>query len=62
MARVLFLHDFDYRPPIFGVTIAFKAGWSGTVKKECADQAIAQKKAVRIKSQAPSSEKVAEND
>ncbi|MDP9788723.1 hypothetical protein [Agrobacterium tumefaciens] len=61
MARVRFTDDFDYRPPVFGVTIAYKAGWSGSVKKECADQAVAQKKAVRIKPQPRSSEKVTEN-
>ncbi len=26
MARVRFLRDFDYRPPVFGVTIAYR-GW-----------------------------------
>ncbi len=61
MAHVRFTDDFNYRPPVFGVTIAYKAGWSGSVKKECADQAVAQKKAVRIKPPPRSSEKVTDN-
>jgi len=62
MAHVRFTADFDYRPPVFGVTIAYKAGWSGSVKQECAEQAIAQKKAVRIKSPPRLTRKAAEND
>ncbi len=61
MAHVRFVADFDYRPPVFGVTIAYRAGWSGPVKKECADQAVAQKKAVRIKPQPRSAGKVVES-
>jgi hypothetical protein len=40
MARVSFSHDFDYRPTP-AVTIAYKAGREYTVRRECADQAIA---------------------
>ncbi|MDP9561424.1 UNVERIFIED_ORG: hypothetical protein J2740_002631 [Rhizobium nepotum] len=61
MAHVRFTADFDYRTPVFGVTIAYKAGWSGTVKQDCATKAVAQKKAVRIKPPPRSSEKVTDN-
>ena len=49
MATVLFTEDFDYRVPgLFAVTKAYKAGWSGIVKKDCADKAVSANKAVRI--------------
>lgn len=48
MASVKFTEDYDYRPPVFGVTIAYKAGFSGTVKRDCANKAIAAGKAVAI--------------
>lgn len=42
MARVLFLHDFPYRPSLERrTTIRYRAGWEGTVKRECADAAVA---------------------
>ncbi|MBD0416509.1 hypothetical protein [Oryzicola mucosus] len=41
MARVRFTDDFDYRPR-FGVTIAYKKGMEETVRRECADEAIAK--------------------
>lgn len=44
MARVRFTHDFDYRPTP-QVTIAYKEAWAGTVKRECAEQAVAAGKA-----------------
>lgn len=44
MARVRFRQDFDYRPTP-QVTIAYKEGWEGTVKRECAEQAVAAGKA-----------------
>ncbi|UXS49279.1 hypothetical protein [Agrobacterium tumefaciens] len=44
MARVRFTQDFDYKPTP-QVTIAYEAGWEGTVKRECADQAVAAGKA-----------------
>lgn len=44
MARVRFIHDFDYRPTPLS-TIAYKAGMELTVRRECADQAIAARKA-----------------
>ncbi|MCW8283937.1 hypothetical protein K7A42_23825 [Agrobacterium sp. InxBP2] len=47
MARVRFREDFDYRPTP-QVTIAYNGGWEGTVKRECADQAVAAGKAEYI--------------
>ena len=47
MATVLFTDDFDYRPTR-SITIAYKSGWSGAVKKDCADKAIAANKAVNV--------------
>lgn len=44
MARVRFTHDFDYRPTPLS-TIAYKAGMELTVRRECADQAVAAGKA-----------------
>ena len=44
MARVRFTENFDYKPTS-QVTIGYLAGWSGTVKRDCADKAIAAKKA-----------------
>lgn len=47
MARVRFTKDFDYRPT--GQTlIAYVAGAEMTVRRECADQAVAAGKAVEI--------------
>lgn len=40
MARVRFTRDFDWRPPVHGVTIAFKAGREYTVKRETAEAAL----------------------
>lgn len=45
--RVRFLADYDYRPKP-GITIAYQAGWSGLVRKECADKAVALGKAERV--------------
>lgn len=47
MARVRFIDDFDYKPTPMS-TIAYKAGMEMTVKRECADEAIARGKAVEI--------------
>jgi len=47
MARVKFTKNFDYKPTP-QVTIAYGAGWEGTVKRECADQAVAAGKAERV--------------
>ncbi|MCM2452233.1 hypothetical protein [Agrobacterium vitis] len=44
MARVKFTQDFDYKP-ISQSTTGYKAGWEGTVKRDCAAQAIAAGKA-----------------
>lgn len=49
MARVKFISDFDYKPTR-QVTIAYKAGMEITVKRECADQAVAAGKAVSERS------------
>lgn len=51
MPRVLFTHDFDYKPKRM-VTIAYKAGTEKLVKQECADQAVAAGKAREIKPKA----------
>lgn len=45
MARVRFTADFDYKP-VPSVTIAYKAGMSCIVRRECANQAISAGKAV----------------
>lgn len=48
MAKVRFTQDFDYRPTA-GITIAYKAGRKAlTVRRECAEQATAEGKAVWI--------------
>lgn len=59
MARVKFTADFDYRPTP-SVTIAYLAGMEQTVKRECADQAIAAGKAEEVKG-STASESEAEN-
>ncbi len=45
--KVHFAQDYDHRWPSRAVT-AFKAGWSGTVKREVGEAAIAKGKATRI--------------
>ncbi|MBD9571750.1 hypothetical protein [Ensifer sp. ENS08] len=45
--RVRFTGDFDYRPTP-QVTVAYLAGMEMTVKRECAEQAIAAGKAVKV--------------
>lgn len=44
MARVRFKQDYDYKPTPQS-TIAYKAGWEGTVRRECAEEAVAAGKA-----------------
>lgn len=44
MARVKFIQDFDYKPTA-QMTTGYLAGWEGTVKRDCAEQAIAAGKA-----------------
>ncbi|WP_431768217.1 hypothetical protein [Rhizobium skierniewicense] len=39
-----FIQDFDYKPTSRSTT-AYLAGWEGTVKRECAEQAISAGKA-----------------
>lgn len=51
MARVRFTKDFDYKPKP-NTTIAYLAGSEETVRRECADQAIALGRAVEIDPQA----------
>lgn len=50
MARVRFTKDFDYHPTSQS-TVGYLAGMEMTVKRECADQAIAAGKAKEIDSQ-----------
>lgn len=47
MAKVRFIEDFDYKPTS-RTTIGYQAGWSGTVKRDCANKAIAARKAVDL--------------
>lgn len=47
MARVRFISDFDFKPTK-RVTVAYTAGMEVTVKRKCADQAIAVGKAKEI--------------
>lgn len=50
MAHVRFIDDFDYRiPDTVATHTAYKAGMTCTVKKDCADKAVAAGKAVRVK-------------
>ena len=47
--RVRFTKDFDYTPSgERRVTIAYKAGWEGTIKREAAEAAIAAGRAKEI--------------
>lgn len=45
--RVRFTADFDYRPTP-QVTVGYLAGMEETVKRECAEQAIAAGAAVKV--------------
>lgn len=47
MATVRFLADYDYKP-VRACTVGYKAGWEGTVKKDCAEKAVAAGAAVFI--------------
>ena len=47
MARVRFIADFDFKPTR-RVTVAYVAGMEMTVKRACADQAIAAGKAEAV--------------
>ena len=51
-----FTADFDYKPTP-SATIAYKAGMELTVKRECAEQAIAANKAVPVSSAAEAESK-----
>ncbi|WP_421367011.1 hypothetical protein [Agrobacterium tumefaciens] len=44
MARVKFTEDFDYKPTSQSTT-GYRAGWEGTVKRDCAVKAVAAGKA-----------------
>lgn len=45
--HVKFTADYDHKPTMQS-TIAYKAGWSGTVTRACGDAAIAAGKAERV--------------
>ena len=47
MARVRFTDDFDYKPTS-QTTVGYRKGMVLTVKRECADQAVAAGKAVEV--------------
>jgi hypothetical protein len=49
--RILFTADFDWSPPEKQgrVTLAYKAGWTGSVRRWCGDAAVAAGKAVEVK-------------
>jgi len=47
MAKVRFTADFDYRPTR-AIVFAYKAGMEMTVKRDCANKAIAAHKAVDL--------------
>lgn len=47
MAWVHFVKDFNYMKPSF--TIAYKAGMTLNVKKDCADEAISKGRAKAVK-------------
>ena len=47
MARVRFTKDFDYKPTP-QTTVAYLAGMEVTVKRDCAEQAVKLRRAVRI--------------
>lgn len=49
MARVRFTADFDYKP-VRHTTIAYRAGMELTVKRDCADKAVAAGKAIELPS------------
>jgi hypothetical protein len=55
MARVKFTEDFDYKPKS-QATIAYLAGMEMTVRRECADAAIAAGKAVEVDADAKNEE------
>lgn len=53
MAHVVFTEDFDFTPKEdHRITQAYRAGWSGPVRADCAKQAIALGRAKRIKAPA----------
>lgn len=47
--KVRFVRAFDYTPSLERrVIIAYRAGWSGTVKRECGEAAVAAGAAVDL--------------
>ena len=48
MAWLKFTSDYDYKPKQ-AVTVAYKAGWKGNVPSRCATLAVADGKAIRLK-------------
>jgi hypothetical protein len=52
--KVKFTAPFDYTPSLRPqVTYAYRAGWEGTVKRECGAAAVAAGKAVEITDTSP---------
>lgn len=51
MPTITFVEDFDYSPPAHSgrVTLAYRAGTTATVTRDCADMAIAAGKARRAR-------------
>lgn len=61
--KVRFTADFDYTPSLKRrVTYAFRAGWSGTVKRECGEAAIAAGTAEEIETAATATTEDVSND
>ncbi len=58
MAHVRFIQDYDYDIPGTASTTAYKANWEGTVKRDCANKAIAAGVAEEI----PAKGKVIDDD
>ena len=61
MARVRFTADFDYKPTA-RTTTGYKAGWSGTVKRDCADRAVAAGKAELLDAKPPTEDPVSDEN
>ncbi|RKD61551.1 hypothetical protein [Rhizobium sp. WW_1] len=61
MPRVRFTDDFDYKPAR-AVTIAYRAGMTCVVTRECARQATAAKKAILAATPKGTTDGKAEND
>jgi hypothetical protein len=60
MARVGFTADYDYKPTS-QMTIGYQAGWTGTVKRDCAEKAVAANKAKLLNAKT-ATERVADDE